>query len=189
MPRKPDLQLESRILHAAYRLWVEQGEHGMTMRSVAKLARTTTPTLYERFKDKNALMQALRERAKHKLFDAIEPAQSIGEICRRALEFTSTHGHEYELVSQAWPEQLSRGEPTPSFDLVKGRLAEQLGGTPDTHRGLALAIVMLCHGASTFLLQQSLNQQLSELLKQSCIAATDALVAHAQRASGRRAAD
>lgn len=189
MPRKPDRQLQSRILNAAYRLWIDQGEHGVTMRAVAKAAKTTTPTLYERFKDRNALLQALRERAQLKLFEALEPSHSIAEIGRRALEFSSTHRHEYELLSKAWALRLSRGESAPSFDLVKKRLAEQLGDAPDDHLELALALVMLYHGASTLMLEERLEPRMIELLKKSCIAAIDALVQKVKCQSSKKAAD
>jgi AcrR family transcriptional regulator len=189
MPRKPDRKLESRILKAAYRLWIDQGEHGLTMRAVAKAARTTTPTLYERFKDKHALMLALRHRAQQMLFAAIEPAQSVAETCRLALEFTSTHIHEYELVAKDWAARLSRKEPTPSFDLLKERLARQLGGSPDDYLQLALGITMLYHGTSTLLQSDQLDANTAAFLKKSCTSAADTLVQDAERKIRRRAAD
>src|SRR6476620_3313509 len=131
MPRKADSHLEDRILNAAYKLWVDGGEHALTMRAVAKEARTTTPTLYERFKDKSDLLAAIRARAQRKLFDAIEPARSITEAWRMALDFTITHTHEYELFSIDCASRFCRREPTPSLDLIKVRLAEQVGGSPD----------------------------------------------------------
>jgi len=181
MPRKPDIELESRILNAAYRLWVDQGEHGLTMRSVAKAAGTTTPTLYERFRDKNALMSALRARAQGNLYAAVEPARSLAQVWRLGLEFALAHGHEYELVAKNWAARLSRRDPTPSFDLLKQRLAEELGGTPEEHLRLALALVTLYHGASTLLLAEGLDAKVAATLKQSCLAAVDALVEAARK--------
>ena len=189
MPRKPDGQLEARILNAAYRLWKEQGEHGLTMRAVAKLARTTTPTLYERFNDKNALMIALRGRAQQMLFEMVEPAQSITEACRLALDFTTSHVHEFELAAKDWSLRLSRREPTPTFDLLKERLSRQLGGSPEDHVQLAISLVMLYHGTSMLLLPKQLDSQLASFLKETCVAAVDTLVQDAERRVGRRAAD
>jgi AcrR family transcriptional regulator len=85
------------------------------MRALAKAARTTTPTLYERFQDRNDLLYALRARAQQSLFDAIKPSRSIAEACRLALDFTVAHGHDYELVAKDWAARLSRNEPTPSW--------------------------------------------------------------------------
>ena len=191
MPRKPDSRLEERILNAAYKLWVQGGEHALTMRAVARGAGTTTPTLYERFKDKNDLMSALQARAQQSLFQAIEPARSITEACRIAIEFTVAHGHEYELIAKDWAARLSRKDPTPSFDLIKARLADQLGGAPDDHLQLALGLVTLYHGASMLLLGEGIHPQTAGAIKEACIAATDSLLASAgkskpqNRAAGR----
>jgi AcrR family transcriptional regulator len=176
MPRKPDSRLEDRILNAAYKLWAEGGEHRLTMRAVAKAAGTTTPTLYERFRDKDDLLAALRARAQQNLFEAIKPARSIAEACRLALDFTATHGHEYELVAKEWAARLSCGEPTPSFDLIKERLAEQLGGEPNDHFQLGLVFAAIYHGASTMLLNEGIDPKIAATVKEACIAATDTLV-------------
>jgi len=181
MPRKADSHLEDRILNAAYKLWVDGGEHALTMRAVAKEARTTTPTLYERFKDKSDLLAAIRARAQRKLFDAIEPARSITEACRMALDFTITHTHEYELFSKDWASRFSRGEPTPSLDLIKVRLAEQVGGSPDDQLQLALALAALYNGASMMLVEEGLPAETASAIKEACVAATDSLVASAHK--------
>jgi len=182
MPRHPDSQLEDRIINAAYKLWVDGGEHALTMRAVAKGAGTTTPTLYERFKDKSELLAALRARAQRKLFDAIKPSQSIAEACRFALDFTTAHGHEYELVAKGWAARFSRKEPTPSLDLLKVRLAEQVGGSPDDHSRLALALATLYHGASMMLVEEGVPPETASVIKEACVAATASLVASARRA-------
>ena len=43
MPRQPDPELEGRILKAAQVLWKRGGDHALTMRAVARAARTNTP--------------------------------------------------------------------------------------------------------------------------------------------------
>jgi AcrR family transcriptional regulator len=181
MPRKPDSQLEQRIINTAYKLWVNGGEHALTMRAVAKGARTSTPTLYERFKDKSDLLSALRARAQQSLFNAIKPARSIAEACRIALDFTVAHGHEYELVAKDWAVRFSRNEPTPSLDLIKVRLAEQLGGSPSDHSQLALALAMLYHGASMMLVYEGVPLETASAIKEACVAATNSLVASARK--------
>ena len=180
MPRKPDSALEERILNAAYDLWTEAGEHGLTMRAVAKRAKTTTPTLYERFRDKRDLLSALQARAQRSLFNAIKPTKSIGEAFRAAIEFTADHRHEYELMSQNWAARLSRKEPTPSFDLIKARLAEQFGGHPGDHLSLALGLTALYHGASTLLLGEDVDPQTVSAIKEASMAAVDSLVTGAR---------
>jgi AcrR family transcriptional regulator len=181
MPRKPDAQLEDRIINVAYKLWEEGGETALTMRAVAKGARTTTPTLYERFKDKGDLLTALRTRAQRRLFDAIEPARSMAEACRIALDFTVAHGHEYELVAKDWAARFARKEPTPSLDLIKVRLAQQVGGSPSDHSQLALALATLYHGASMILVDERVPPETASAIKEACVAATNSLVASARK--------
>jgi AcrR family transcriptional regulator len=182
MPKKPDAQLEDRIINAAYKLWVEGGERALTMRAVARGARTTTPTLYERFKDKGDLLNAMRIRAQRRLFEAIKPARSIAEACRIALEFTVEHGHEYELVAKDWAARFARKEPTPSLDLIQVRLAEQVGGSPGDHAQLALALATLYHGASMMLVDERVPAETASAIKEACVAATNSLVASAGKA-------
>ena len=181
MPKKPDSRLEDRILTAAYKLWIQGGEHALTMRAVAKGAGTTTPTLYERFRDKRALMSALQARAQQSLFQAIEPARSITEASRIVLEFSLAHGHEYQLLAKDWAARLSRKEPTPSFDLIKTRLADQLGGASDDHLQLALGLVMLYHGASVLLLGEGIHPQTAKEIKEAYVTAVDSLLDGARK--------
>ncbi|MGB7027680.1 MAG: helix-turn-helix domain-containing protein, partial [Candidatus Acidiferrum sp.] len=106
MPRKADERLEGRIVDAAYQLWSKGGEHALTMRAVAKAARTTTPTLYERFSDKHDLINFLRTRARQRMFAALQPAKTTMEACRLGLEFTVANGNEYLLLTSDWAERL-----------------------------------------------------------------------------------
>ena len=95
MPRKADKQLEGRIVDAAYQLWSKGGEHAVTMRAVALAAKTTTPTLYERFQDKHDLIVFMRVRARERMLAALQPAKSSVEVCRLGLEFAIANGNEY----------------------------------------------------------------------------------------------
>jgi AcrR family transcriptional regulator len=181
MPRHPDLEVEGHVLDAAYRLWKSKGENGLTMRAVAREARTTTPTVYQRFRDKRDILEALRRRAQLKLFAAVEPARSISEFCQRYLEFASKHQHEYELIHVDWAARLARDEPRPSFELLKQMLAERLGGDPDEHRQLALAVAALSHGTATLLLASGVHKKISRELRQTCITAAEGLIYCARR--------
>ncbi len=175
MPRHPDLETEGHILDAAYRLWRSKGEKGLTMRAVAREARTTTPTVYHRFKDKRDILEALRRRAQQKLFAAVESSRSISHFCRRYLDFASHHKHEYELIHADWAARLARDEARPSFELLKERLADLLGGRPEQHRRLALALAALSHGTATLLLASGVHESISKELRQTCIAAAETL--------------
>jgi AcrR family transcriptional regulator len=187
MPRKAEAGLEGRILDAAYKLWSERGEHALTMRAVAKAAGTTTPTLYERFRDKHDLLELLRTRARQNLYAAIRAADSAEDVCKRALEFTTRHGHEYRLLTDGRAARFSRKEPMPSVALVKQRLAEQLGGEAEEHTELTLALVALVHGTSLLLLAEGVNEDVSRQLRRVCLEACEALIREASRgAVGRK---
>jgi AcrR family transcriptional regulator len=184
VPRKADAALEGRILDVAYRLWSKGGEEALTMRAVARAAGTTTPTLYERFRDKDDLLAFLRNRARERMFSAVGSANSPVGRCRKALTFALTHGNEYRLIAADWAIRLGRKEPLPSFALLIERLAADLGGTPEEHTQLALALVALVHGTAMLLLAEGVAQRVSKEMRQACLAACEALIA---RAAGAKA--
>lgn len=190
MPRHADPQLESRILDAAYQLWTRRGERALTMRAVARAARTSTPTVYQRFRDKRDILEALRTRAQQNLFTAIKPARTLADLCRRYFDFATRHSHEYELIHADWAVRLAREEPRPSFEFLKRRLAGQLGGPPEKYARLALALAALVHGASVLLLTKGIERHVAREIRQASTTAFEALVedASSARFQKRRAA-
>jgi AcrR family transcriptional regulator len=186
MPRKADSALEGRILEAAHRLWVKGGEKGLTMRGVARAAGTTTPTVYERFRDKREIRESLRERALKNLLASMETAAALEEFPEKYLDFAVNHRHEYELIHADWAVRLGRDEPKPSLELLKERLAERLGGKAGEHTRLALSIAALAHGIAILLLAEGVHESVERDLREACSAGFEALVNHAARKSGRK---
>jgi len=176
MPRTADARLEGRILDAAYQLWSKGGERALTMRAVARGARTTTPTVYQRFRDKKDILELLRKRAKEIMFSYMRRAHSAEEFCLRYFEFALKHRNEYELIHADWAVRLAKEEPRPSFDLLKKSLADRLGGGAEQHAGLALALAALLHGTATLLLTKGVPERISRELRQACVAAFETLV-------------
>ncbi len=176
MPRKADAKLEGRILDAAYKLWKARGENALTMRAVAKAAGTTTPTMYQRFRDKRDLLVLLRSRALAKLVSILKPPCSPAATCQRFLAFASTHPNEYRLLTADWAARLSREEPKHTFDLIKRRLAEELGGTPESHAKLAIALGAIVHGTAMMLLADGVHENVSRELRSACHEACEALI-------------
>jgi AcrR family transcriptional regulator len=185
MPRIADARLEGRILDAAYRLWSERGEDALTMRAVARAARTTTPTLYERFSHKSDLLALLRRRSRRNLFAAIRSSRSPVEACTCALDFFTAHPHDFRLISEDWAIAFARKEPMPSFEFIKRRLAAQLGGVPDSHTHLALSLVALLHGTATLLHSSNAHKKIFREFRRACISACTALI-HATSLRSRR---
>src|SRR2546421_4419222 len=87
VPRHPDPQLEQRILDAAIRLWARGGPKALTMRAVARTAGTTTPTVYERYRDRDDILRALRLQTRRELFDALSRTRTLAQACERYLRF------------------------------------------------------------------------------------------------------
>ena len=176
MPRHPDSEVEGHVVAAAYRLWRSKGDRGLTMRAVAREAGTTTPTVYQRFRDKRELLEAMRLRAQWQLFAAVKNSRDIVPFCRRYLNFASSHKHEYELIHADWSARLNRDEPRPAFELLKRQLADRLGGKPENHRRLALAIAALSHGTATQLLIPGVHESVVRELLRTYVAAAEGLV-------------
>src|ERR1700743_1832725 len=132
-PRHTDPELEQRILTAASRLWRRSGEKGLTMRAVAKAAGTTTPTVYERYRDRDAILRALRLETRRDLFAAINRTQTLRQACHRQLQFALDHSHAYEVLFDNVAQPPSLHEPWPSFNYLRQLLAVRLGGTPHKH--------------------------------------------------------
>ena len=176
MPRKADALLEGRILDAAYRIWSERGEEALTMRAVARAARTTTPTLYERFPHKSDLLTVLRGRARLNLFSAIRTSPSPLEACRRALDFFVAHPNDYRLISEDWAIAFAGKEHMPSFEFIKRQLVSQLGGAPGHHTRLALSLVALLHGTATLLHSSDVHKKISRDFRHACIYACQSLI-------------
>lgn len=185
MPRKADARLEGRILDAAYRMWSKRGEHALTMRAVARASGTTTPTLYERFSNKEDLLSRLRRRARLNLFSAIKLSRTPAQVCRRVLDFFAARPNDYRLISEDWAIAFARKEQMPSFEFLKQRLATQLGGQPDQHTSVALALVALLHGTATLLHSVVIHKKISRDFRRACISACESLIQAASAEAAR----
>jgi len=185
MPRKADARLEGRILDAAYRIWSKRGEHALTMRAVALASGTTTPTLYERFSNKDDLLSLLRRRARLNLFAVIKSSRTPAQVCRRVLDFFAAHPNDFRLISEDWAIAFDRKEHMPSFEFLKRHLAAQLGGELDQQTPVALALVALLHGTATLLLSVDTHKKISRNFRGACISACESLI-HAASAKAAR---
>jgi AcrR family transcriptional regulator len=150
------------------------------MRAVAQAAGTTTPTLYERFRDKHDLLAFLQDHARQKIFASIRTAESASEACRRALQFMVHHENEHRLLIANWPVRLARKQPTPSYDFLKALLAKELGGSPEERTPLAMALVAQVYGGATMLMGSAIDSRVSREFRRACLDACDALIAAAK---------
>jgi len=185
LPRQADPQLEQRILDAACRLWSRGGEKSLTMRGVAKAAGTTTPTVYERYRDREDILRALRMQTRIDLFSALSRTRSLTQACERYLEYALKNPHSYEVLFDGFAQPPSLHEPWPSFNLMRIRLAKRLGGAPRGHTRLMLALWSLMHGTAMLMIRGGVAGPLRTQMTHACLDALEAIVAEAARSKGK----
>ena len=184
MPRQPDPELEQRILAAASRLWARGGEKSLTMRAVAKAAGTTTPTVYERYRDREDIRRALRLKTRRELFAALTRTQTLHDAIARQLEFAIDNTHAYEVLFDGVGKPPSLHEPWPSFNLMRERLGRELGGNPRDHNRLMLAIWSLMHGTAMLIIRGGFEGALRTQAIHACLDTVDSILNAAKRKNG-----
>ncbi|MGA7908672.1 MAG: TetR/AcrR family transcriptional regulator [Candidatus Sulfotelmatobacter sp.] len=165
MPRHPDPELESRILQAARQLWKKGGAKALTMRAVAKAARTNTPSVYRRFRNREDILRGLLHHIRLEFAALLEAAASPEQGCELYLDYALSHPHEYELFYQHEYELFysprsiragARPEGRPAREAMRRKLKEKLGESPDGHERLLLALWMMAHGAAMLLIAKTI---------------------------------
>ncbi len=184
MPRHPDPDLEQRILSAASRLWARGGEKLLTMRAVASAAGTTTPTVYERYRDRDDILRALRLKTRRELFAALTRTRTLRDAIQRYLEFALENTHAYQVLFDGVGRPPSLHEPWPSFNLMRRRLATELGGTPRQHNRLMLAIWSLTHGTAMLIIRGEFEGTLRTQAIHACLNMVDNILRLAGRGKG-----
>lgn len=184
MPRHPDPELEQRILTAASRLWARGGEKALTMRAVAKAAGTTTPTVYERYRDREDIRRALRLKTRRELFSALSGTRTLRDAIERQLQFALENTHAYQVLFDGVGKPPSLYEPWPSFNLMRERLAQKLGGTLREHNRLMMAIWCLIHGTAMLIIRGNFEGALRAQALNACLDAVDNLLRIAASRSG-----
>lgn len=185
MPRHPDAGLEERILHAAHALWQRGGDKALSMRTVARAAGTNTPAVYRRFKNRQDLVRALLRRIAGRIRERFEQAANIEEMCEAYIDNALRMPHEYELfyshVRELSPRKVT-GKPIPiresrpNFALLEQLLANRLGGAPEDHTELALAVWATLHGTTTLLLSHSIPEGHEDELRAACRSAVRSMI-------------
>jgi AcrR family transcriptional regulator len=172
MPRRPDPNLEERILKAAQVLWKRGGDQALTMRAVARAARTNTPAVYRRFKNRHALVRGVLLRTVTRFAKLFEAGRTVEEMTDVYIEKALEDPYEYRLF-YAYSHQLTRNksrdgvrplrETRPNFGLLERRLSKQLGGSPEEYTRLALALWSMAHGTTMLLLDNTIAGHEEEL--------------------------
>ncbi len=183
MPRRPDPGLEDRILHAADVLWRRGGERALTMRAVAEAAHTNTPAVYRRFKNRQDLLRGLllsiagRTREYFEQEETLEHMAEayVDQALRMPNDYTLFYSYSRALAPKKAGKRALR-EFRPNFALLERLLAKQLGGSPEDHTHLALALWALLHGTTMLLLSESIPEEHAPDLRKACRAAVKHLL-------------
>ena len=146
MARHSDPKVEARILQAARDLWHEGGEAALSMRAVAKAARTNTPAVYRRFRTREDILRALVVRYQQQLYDQLVSCRSLTELAETFLNFAMRQPREYELMMSGLLGRMT--DERPNIDLLAQRCAEWFGGKARDYQELVIAIVAQAHGTA-----------------------------------------
>jgi AcrR family transcriptional regulator len=146
------------------------------MRAVAKAAGTTTPTVYERYRDREDILRSLRQQTRAELYAALSRKRTLRETIQRQLEFALEHPHAYEVLFDGVGKSPSLHEPWPSFNLMRERLAKKLGGNPRQHTRLMLSLWSLTHGASMLIIRGNFEGALRAQTIHACVDAIEAII-------------
>jgi AcrR family transcriptional regulator len=184
LPRQPDPGLEQRILEAASRLWARGGEKSLTMRAVAKAAGTTTPTVYERYRDRDDILRAIRLETRRELFATLKRTRTLEQAVRRQIEFALEHHYTYEVLFDGVGQPPSLHETWPSFNLLRERIAQRLGGSPRRHTRLMLSLWSLMHGTAMLIIRGRFEGALRTQAIHACLDAFESILRAAERPGG-----
>jgi AcrR family transcriptional regulator len=144
MPRHVDPEVEGRILEAARKLWRKGGEKSLSMRAVAKAARTNTPAVYRRFRNREEILRGVVTSYQREVSEQLKSCRSLQEMAQKYADYALQYPHEHRLMMSGLLARMT--EARPNFEMALNRASEWLGGTPNDHRRLMLALVSLIDG-------------------------------------------
>src|SRR5215467_2109675 len=154
------------------------------MRAIAKAAGTTTPTVYERYRDREDIRRALRLKTRAELFSSLSTTRSLNAAIQNYLKFALENPHGYEVLFDGVGKPPSLNEPWPSFNLMRERLAQRLGGEPRRHNRLMLAIWSLMHGTAMLIIRGGFEGSLRTQAIHACVDTAENLIQGANRKNG-----
>jgi AcrR family transcriptional regulator len=169
MSRTQNENLRNRILDVALLLLRLHGEDGVTMRAVAEAAETTTPTLYNRFPNKGALLVALAHRERTRYVEAQSKKKSLEDAARGYLEWAAKHPYEYRLIyGPRWARVLSEESGRPGMRWAQHQFALRFGGKDKDYGRITAALWLMLHGAASLLTSQPKGPE-AEFVRNQCL--------------------
>jgi AcrR family transcriptional regulator len=149
------------------------------LRGVARAAGTTTPTVYKRFRNKEAIRLALALRFREEMLADAFVSTSVEEIPRRYLAYAEANPHEYDLLRLSWPQLFAPGRPRPGRALALAQMATRFGGAPEDYALFADAMFLICHGTAT-MITLSGDPAAQKIMREVCLETYDRLLEHVE---------
>jgi AcrR family transcriptional regulator len=157
----------------------------MPLKDCGSAEARNTPAVYRRFNDRRDLLRALLLRTVARLRRRFEAGENLEAMAESYVEEALRLPHEYELFYTYGHELLpAKGsgrarpirESRPNFAFIELELAKRLGGSPEEHTRLALALWATLHGTASLLLSQSIPEEHAAELRSACRAAVKTLL-------------
>lgn len=195
MPRHPDPDLEKRVLDAAQKLWRGGGDKTLSMRRLARAAKTNTPAIYRRFKNRKDILRALLLRKRREMYEGLASSGTLEEAFEYYVDFALRdprgyelyYAHQYELLRPLRPGRTGQTEAvTPGFFWIQRKLGERLGGALQDHLSLGLAFWSLAHGTASLLISRAMAEELAPKVRTASALAFHALLREAEERAGVR---
>ncbi len=151
------------------------------MRSVAAAAGTTTPTLYERFAHRDALIGAVIGRGEQELLDVLRPAKSLQDFTSSFIRFACEYPRRFDLTVETFASRLIEAAPQPGFEMLQKLVAEETGARGRQRETLSLAIVSLIFGTVRGMIAAGPDHRRARDLQKACLSALKLLLDAFQR--------
>jgi AcrR family transcriptional regulator len=146
------------------------GTSALSIRSVANAAGTSTPTLYDRFENSEALSAAITKNISEQVVTRLSSFRSLEDFAREYIRYVAEYPHRYELLSKRKAKAWETDEPRPVYSLLV-KLVEGLKRDKKMAQQLALAILALLHGTALLTIAAGVNTKASTGLVESSMLA------------------
>ncbi len=162
MPRKADPNLEKVIINAATRILDKRGIEAVTMRDVAQAAGTTTPTLYERFVDRDALLLGVLDHCAYEMAEQMKVTRNLQGMCEVFLDYFVEYPNRLDLIHGVWPQTVSTERERPTYDLAVDRLKKQHDHSQRNAEDIAQAMMALLLGTAMLMVGAGIKTRFSD---------------------------
>ena len=145
------------------------------MREVAKRANTTTPTLYERFEDREALLWAVVAHVQSDVYGRVANADSLKQISEIIICYLGEFPGRLDLMNRYWPKIVISQWPKPVFELAKKKLIAEKKCSADTAEEVAYSLAALLFGTTILMRTAGQDSPISRKVQESSLKAVQVL--------------